>query len=242
MKMLERIPAVSLLALIAFLSGLSQANADIVYSENADGLTAGSSTLQDSTDWSGAAADYGVLAGGSVFTSNHFELEAPDANFNFANWNDGNLYDVLTLSIDLADTGGGATNADAGVRLAGRRETGSAFTDFVSANTTDNTVVHYDVVLNTSGSAVLYEDGINSIAANTLEVWIDGVLASSGTANGSGQSIGFGVWSRRPDNAVIADNIQIRNTAFNSAAIPEPASASLIGLAVLGLAGIRRRS
>ncbi|MGJ8724111.1 MAG: PEP-CTERM sorting domain-containing protein [Roseibacillus sp.] len=214
----------------------------VIYSENADGLTAGSSTLGDSSaDWGAPAGDYGVVAGGSVFATNHFTISAPDANFNFANWVDGvTTRSLVTVSLDVADTGGGGTNADAGLRLAHRRSTGSAFATIISTALTDNTIFHYDFIINTGASAALYEDGVTSIAANTIEVWIDGVLASSGTAGGSGDTIGVGLWSRRPDNAILGDNIVIRDTAF-FAPVPEPSSFALLGLGGLGLLVRRRR-
>lgn len=230
----------ALLAAIASLVSSQPVSAVLVHSENADGLTAGTDALNDSANWSNPAGDYGVLAGGSVFTTNHFELTAPDANFNFANWNDGTTYPVLTFSLDLVDLGT-STSSDASVRLAIRRNSGSAFRDATAAGTPDNTIVHYDVVVNTTAAAVLYEDGVNSIAANTLELWVDGVLTSSIAAGGSGESIGVGLWNRRPDNAFLADNIEIRDTAYAFSAVPEPSSFAFLSLVTVGMAYRRKR-
>ena len=224
MTLLQKITA-SIATAILISSAGSSVHAQIIYSEDANGLTAGTSTLQDSSAvWSGPSTEYGVLAGGAVFADNHFELTAPADNFNFANWEDGNLYGVLTLSIDVADTGGGSVQADAGVRLAARRETGSDFFDVISQSTPDNTVVHYDVVINTTTAAVMYDDGTTSLAAETFEVWRDGSLVSTNSlaVAGSGSCTGFGIWSRRPDNAILADNIVIRNVAFNSPSLVDP--------------------
>jgi len=215
-----------------------QASAAVIYSENADGLTAGVDTLADSSNWNGNAGDYGVLAGGAIFTSNHFELTAPDANFNFANRDEGSR-SVLTVSLDMADLGT-STSGDAGVRLAMRRDTGSAFRNVDASATADNTIFSYDLVINASGAPVLYEDGITSIAANTVEIWVDGALSSSVAAGGSGNVIGFGLWNRRPDNAFLADNIVIRDTAYFTTPIPEPSNLILVSLA--GLIGFARRS
>ena len=225
MTLLQKITA-SIATAILILSSGSSVHAQILYSEDASGLTAGTSTILDSAaEWSGpAAADYGVLAGGAVFADNHFELTGPGDNFNFANWADGNLYGVLTLSIDVADTGGGSVQADAGVRLAARRETGSDFFDVVSQSNPDNTVVHYDVVINTTTAAVMYDDGTTSLAAETFEVWRNGSLVSTNSLAiaGSGSCTGFGIWSRRPDSAILVDNIVIRDIAFNSPSLVDP--------------------
>lgn len=216
----------------------SLASSAVIYSENADSLTAGTSTLQDSSNWGVPAGDYGVVAPGAVFATNHFELTAPDANFNFANRDEGSR-SVLSFSGDFVDLGT-STSGDAGVRLAMRRSTGSAFFDITAATIADNTVVRYDIVINTSGSAVLYEDGVTSIPANTVELWADGTMVGSKAANGSGDVIGVGLWNRRPDNAFLLDNLEIRDTAYFSTTVPEPSSLGLAALSLLGLARRRR--
>ncbi|MEJ6579848.1 MAG: PEP-CTERM sorting domain-containing protein, partial [Akkermansiaceae bacterium] len=207
-------------------------------SENADGLTAGTSTLQDSTNWNASAGDYGVVAGAAIFTTNHFELTAPGTNFNFANRDEGSRT-VMTFSADFADLGG-STSTDAGVRLAYRHTpSGSTFFDITAASLADNTVVRYDYVFNATVAAVLYEDGATSIPANTVQLWADGAMVGSKAitnANGS-SAIGIGIWNRRPDNAFLMDNLEVRDTAYFSA-IPEPSS---LALAALGLAGLARR-
>jgi hypothetical protein len=216
----------------------SLASGAVIYSENADGLTAGVSTLSDSTNWTGPAGDYGVVAAGAIFTTNHFELTTPDSNFNFANRDEGSRA-VMTLSLDLVDLGT-STSADAGLRLAFRQTGGSTFLDVTAATIADNTIVHYDYVFNNTGSAVTFEDGVTTIAANTAELWAEGVMvASKSTANAT-DAFGVGLWNRRPDNAFLADNIEIRDTAYfaPAAVVPEPSS---LGLAAFGLLGLARR-
>lgn len=211
----------------------------VVYSENADSLIAGTSTLNDSTNWNGNAGDYGVVAGGALFTTNHFELTVPDTNFNFANRDEG-VRAIMTFSGDFVDLGTtSGTIADAGVRLAFRHQTGgSTFFDLLSSTVPDNTIVHYDYVMNNTNAAVTFEDGVTTIAANTVELWLNGAMVGSkATANGN-PAIGFGLWSRRPESAFLADNLEIRDTAFFVAAVPEPSS---LGLAALGLLGLARR-
>lgn len=243
MNTLTKITAAIAVAILISSSGTVLA--DVIFSANADGLTAGVDTLQDSGDWNGAAGDYGVVSGGSVFTTNHFELTAPDGNFNFGNWGENTSPNapVTTFSIDLADTGGGGTNADAGVRIAARQTGGSTFFDAVSQNLTDNTIFSFHVVANNSGATATYEDGVTTIAANTADFWQDGVLVQSKVLNpaGSGDIFSWGLWSRRPDNQLWGDNIEIRDTAFNGtvAVIPEPSSLTLLGL--IGFAGVLRR-
>lgn len=216
------------------------ASGAVIYSENADGLTAGSSTLQDSTNWNGSASDYGVIAGGALFTTNHFELTAPDTNFNFANRDEG-IRAVMTFSGDFVDLGT-STSADAGVRLAFRHQTGgSTFFNLDAATVADNTIVHYDYIINNTGAAVTFEDGVTTIAANTVELWLNGAIAGSKTTANANPAVGFGLWARRPDSAFLADNLEIRDTAFNSAAVvPEPSSFALVALSLLGLARRRR--
>jgi hypothetical protein len=245
MKTLTKFAMPFAFALLAF-SMNGSAVADIVYCEDGESLTAGTDTLADSTDWNGSAGDYDVLAGGSVFSTNHFDLQAPDGNFNFANWEPAGPHSaVQTFCIDLADTGGGGTNADAGVRIAARQTGGSTFFDVVSQNLTDNQVYTFHVVANNSGSAVTYDDGVTTIAAGTADLWQDGVLVQSKALNSgaSGDIFSWGLWSRRPDNAMLGDNIKVHDTAFNGAtAIPEPSALALLGLGVVGLVGRRRRS
>lgn len=218
----------------------SLASGVVVYSENADGLTAGASTLADSaTNWTAAAADYGVVAGGGLFTTNHFELTAPDGNFNFANWEDAaNPRSVMSLSFDLVDLGT-STSADAGLRIAFRPTGGgSTFMD-VSATIPNNTIVHYDYVFNNSGAAVTYDDGLTTIANNTVELWADGVMVGTKATNSANAAFSFGLWNRRPDNAFLMDNLEVRDTAyFATTVVPEPSS---LGLAALGLLGLARR-
>lgn len=234
------------LALLALISIGSAVNAGIVYSENADGLTAGTDTLQDSTDWNGNGAQYGVLGPGAVFATNHFELTGTAGNFTFANWEPAGPHSgVQSFCIDLADTGGGGTNADAGVRIAARQTGASTFFDVVSTNLTDNQVHTFCMVANNSGAAVTYEDGVTTLADNTAQLWQDGVLVGTKTlnANGSGDIFSWGLWGRRTDNAMLADNITVHDMAFAGiAVVPEPGTLALFGLGVLGLVGRRRRS
>lgn len=230
----------ALVAAVACLAWTQSASAAIVYSEDFNGLTVGDGLQTSSASWNGSANDYTVQAGGAVFTDQHLELTAPDANFNFANFDNGNTYPVMTFSADFVDLGT-STSTDASVRIAMRRSgSGSAFRDATAAGTPDNTIVHYDLVINTGAAAVLYEDGVNSIGANTLELWIDGVLTESITpANGSGDAFSVGLWNRRPDSAFLADNFEIRDTAY--AAIPEPASLALMGFGLAFIATSRKR-
>lgn len=214
------------------------ASGAVIYSENADGLTAGTSTLQDSTNWNASAGDYGVVAGAAIFTTNHFELTAPDTNFNFANRDEGSRT-IMTISADFVDLGT-STSGDAGVRLAYRHTpNGSTFFDITAASLADNTIAHYDYVFNTTGAAVLFEDGVTSIPADTVQLWADGVMVGSKaiTHANANSAIGIGIWNRRPDNAFLMDNIEVRDTAY-FAAIPEPSS---LAFAALGLAGLARR-
>lgn len=216
----------------------SLASGAVIYSENANGLTAGTSTLADSSNWGGPAADYGVVAGGSLFATNHFELTAPDGNFNFANRDEGSR-DLLSFSFDVVDLGT-STSGDASVRLAFRHDGGgSTFLDVSAATIADNTIIHYDYIANNTGSAVLFEDGVTSIAANTAELWADGIMVGTKSTANANNFIGIGIWNRRPDNAFLFDNLELRDTAYLApSAIPEPTS---LGLAVLGIIGFARR-
>ena len=213
------------------------ASGAVIYTENADGLTAGTSTLQDSSSWNASAGDYGVVAGGALFTTNHFELTAPDANFNFANRDEG-VRAIMTFSGDFVDLGT-STEANAGVRLAFRHQTGgSTFFGLSAATIADNTIVHYDFVINNSTSTVTFDDGVTTVAANTAELWLNGVMVGSKATSKTNPLIGFGLWNQLPDSAFLADNLEIRDTAYFATAIPEPTS---LGLSALGLLGLARR-
>ena len=242
MNNLTKITAAIAVAILISSSGT--ADADVIFSANADNLVAGTDTLSDSGDWNGAAGDHGVVSGGAVFTTNHFELTAPDNNFNFANWDDNPtaVAPVTTFSIDLAVGGSGTPVADAGVRIAARRSGGSTFFDVLSTNLSSTASSTFHVVANNTGAAVTYDDGVTTIAANSADFWQDGTLIQTKSPlGGSGDIFSWGLWSRRPSNDLWGDNIEIRDTAFNGtvAAIPEPSSLALLGLC--GLAGALRR-
>ncbi|MDB4508057.1 PEP-CTERM sorting domain-containing protein [Akkermansiaceae bacterium] len=221
---------------------LAQANAAVVYSENFDGLTAGTSTLADSTGWSAPAGDYAVQAAAdSSFSSNSLLVSAPDANTNFADWTDGVTRTLITVSFQVEDDSvSTGTGPLPGFRLAtSRATTNASLVDLLEANIADDTIFSYHIVSNIGASAAIYEDGVTSIAAGGFDVWVDGVrtVTSGGlVGNGAGDIDGVGLWSRRPGATMNLDNLEIRDTAFNGASgAPEPSSVSLLGLGALGL-------
>ncbi|MGJ8695485.1 MAG: PEP-CTERM sorting domain-containing protein [Verrucomicrobiaceae bacterium] len=223
---------------------LAQAHAATIYSENFDGLTVGNN-LTTSTDWSAAADDYVVQASNAAFSSNNLLVGTDATNFNFANWDDGTQRTLLTISFDIVDLGtSGAGGGDRGIRFAASRTTSNAaLVDVNVDDLADNTLFHYDIVANITGSSVLYEDGITSIAATSYDVWVNGVKTVDGAAlvgAGSGNIDGVGMWARRPETQLYVDNLAFRDTAFFAAAIPEPSSLGLLSFGALAL--LRRRS
>lgn len=240
MNNLTKITAAIAVAILISSSGT--VHAGVIYSATADTLTPGTDTLQDAGDWTGPASDYDVVGAGTVFTTNHFELTAPDTNFNFANWGQNTTPDapVQSFCIDLAVTGVSPT-ADAGVRIAARRTGGSTFFDVLSSSLSTTTPTTACVVANNSTTAATYMDGVTTIAPDTAELWIDGVLTQTKTGlGGTGDLFSWGLWTRRPDNMLLGDNIEISDMAVNGAvAIPEPSSLALLGL--VGMAGAVRR-
>lgn len=234
-----------LAAFAAFTFG-STASAVVVFSENFDGLVGGTDTLAAATPssvWNGSLG-YPIEAGDAHFPTNHLFLKTTAANFQFANWTDGVNRDVVTVSFDIFDPGT-MTSADAGMRLATSRETSNAsFVDISGASLPDNVISHYDIVSNITAAPITYEDGVNSVAANSYDVWLDGiqvVTAGALVGNGSGSIDGVGFWARRPDAALRIDNFEVRDTAYATAAVPEPEGFALMGLALMGLALISRR-
>lgn len=228
-------------AAVAMVAAGVSAHAGVVYSEDFNGLNAGTDTLDDSSpDWTGSD-NYPVVEGGAVFTSNHLSVTTTATNFNFANWDDGVTgRSLLTVSFDVVDPGG--MTGDAGLRLATSRDTSNgSLVGITGTALADNQIFRYDIVTNIGGTAVTYEDGVNSVAAASYDVWVNGVQTVDGASlvsNGAGDIDGFGLWARRPTAALLVDNIVVRDTAFVTA-VPEPSSFALLGLAGLGF--LRRK-
>lgn len=114
-----------------------------------------------------------------------------------------------------------------------------------------DTPYRFDVVFNFTGSATAAYNGANTVAANSMDLWIDGVLVIDDEAFDRGNNANntaftdFGFWAQTGTDPTFGnfyfDNYQVEDMAVVTA-IPEPSSFALIGLGVLGLLGRRKRS
>jgi hypothetical protein len=79
--------------------------------------------------------------------------------------------------------------------------------------------------------------GLTQLAGSTFDTLIS--IVSSGEANvGTGGTIGISGYTVALGDLIFKADA---NSEFSAKAVPEPATAGLVGLGLLGMAGLRRR-
>lgn len=109
-----------------------------------------------------------------------------------------------------------------------------------------NTALHFDIIMNMTGSTVNYNG--TTVADHASDVWVDGnnivnddIMNVGGVDEGT-KIVEVGLWmyanERVGKSTVYLDNVAVRNN--EAYAIPEPASAGLIALVSGGIWFVRR--
>lgn len=239
----------------------STAGAAVIAQDDFESYTAGTDDALDFTSgtWTGGQrADFDVVNTGapaSTLVGNYAESKSRATNFGFVNQDAAtNPVTIATMSFDfvvpsavgtagyfrLSLSGDGTGNGNfRQVDLGGTSNTGS----LLEVTMTEDVVHRIDAVMNTTAATISF--GGETLAADSIAVYVDGALAYSNTAVNNAtfvERVGF--WPNPEGSGTVdtfyMDNMLYQDIAVVTGAIPEPSSALLLGLSAFGFF-VRRR-
>lgn len=239
---------------------ISPSNTD--YTDSFNGTGTSQTATQDTGDIFGEGTSNIYNRTLDTSTSNSARINFNDDDSGSINWGQP---DVITYSFDLFDASSGSNGAYSFRVSPDSDAQSNYFTQVNFAPSTGgvagvngaystNTLYRVDIVANTGGSTVNFVDGLGnarSVGADSFAVFLTDLatmaqtavvdnVAGNGSQFGAGfESIAFQTFSGASGLDVYWDNVEVRDEAFVTNVIPEPASLLLLGLG--GLALLRRR-